>query len=172
MEGLEIYSILNGVVAGITNGINPYGNMIIIETPLNTIPKDEIIQLLIPSVLTPNPENPRLICPIKKPEQWLEQPQSIYLLYGHMQHPTKLIVGTPVKAGDLIGYVGSTGASGNPHLHLEMRFGPGGTKFASMGHYNTAITPEEMSEYCLWRISGQYQLTDPMTLLQIPSPIR
>lgn len=42
-------------------------------------------------------------------------------LYGHM---TSLAVscGTTVSAGQVIGYVGSTGNSSGPHLHFEIRF--------------------------------------------------
>jgi murein DD-endopeptidase MepM/ murein hydrolase activator NlpD len=41
--------------------------------------------------------------------------------YAHLNEPSKLISGRSVKAGDLVGYVGSTGNSTGSHLHLEVR---------------------------------------------------
>jgi hypothetical protein len=34
-----------------------------------------------------------------------------------------------------------------------------------MAHYETAITVEQMSNYCLWRSSGYYQVVDPFEIL-------
>jgi len=43
-------------------------------------------------------------------------------LYGHLSRYSKhLTVGSPVKQGDIIGYVGKTGLATAPHLHYEFR---------------------------------------------------
>ena len=42
-------------------------------------------------------------------------------LYAHMVR-TNVTWGQPVRAGDVIGWVGSTGNSSGPHVHFEVRF--------------------------------------------------
>jgi murein DD-endopeptidase MepM/ murein hydrolase activator NlpD len=45
--------------------------------------------------------------------------------YGHMDYLLPFRLNQPVKMGDIIGYVGSNGISGGPHLHYEIRtWGP------------------------------------------------
>jgi peptidoglycan hydrolase-like protein with peptidoglycan-binding domain len=44
-----------------------------------------------------------------------------YFFYGHMQKLAEgIAIGAKVKAGQVVGYVGKTGATNTPHLHLEV----------------------------------------------------
>jgi peptidoglycan hydrolase-like protein with peptidoglycan-binding domain len=44
-----------------------------------------------------------------------------YFFYGHMQKIADgITIGTKVKAGQVLGYVGKTGATNTPHLHIEV----------------------------------------------------
>ena len=44
-----------------------------------------------------------------------------YFFYGHMQKVADgITIGTKVKAGQVVGYLGKTGATNTPHLHLEV----------------------------------------------------
>ena len=49
---------------------------------------------------------------------------NLYTLYAHMQ-TIMAVQGSEVKAGDLIGYVGSTGNSTGAHCHFEIQTGSG-----------------------------------------------
>ncbi|WP_335989827.1 M23 family metallopeptidase [Glycomyces sp. MUSA5-2] len=46
--------------------------------------------------------------------------QSLLTRYCHMGSRPEVTVGDTVAAGDLLGYVGSSGRSSGPHLHLEV----------------------------------------------------
>lgn len=48
--------------------------------------------------------------------------QALYTIYAHMIE-TIALVGQHVETGDVIGLVGSTGATTGPHLHFEVRLG-------------------------------------------------
>ncbi len=167
MVGLPIYSMLSGIVAAVTDKKNPYGNLVIVESKLMSIPPGFLASVPVPTHLSPYPYDPRLIyCSSLLNQQWQADPVSIYILYGHLVEPTSLNVGDVVVSGQQIGGVGNTGMSGNPHLHLEMRIGPGDSKFSPMGYYDTSATPDEMLAYCDWRVSGRYVLLDPMVWIE------
>ena len=59
----------------------------------------------------------------------------------------------------------------NPHLHLEARVGPAGTRLDSMAHYDSSASPAEMAAYCLWRVSGAFQRINPLQLLLYNSSV-
>jgi peptidoglycan hydrolase-like protein with peptidoglycan-binding domain len=55
----------------------------------------------------------------------IARPDGTYFFYAHLsQLAPGIAVGTPVTAGQLVGYVGRTGNAAGPHLHLEVH--PGG----------------------------------------------
>jgi murein DD-endopeptidase MepM/ murein hydrolase activator NlpD len=165
MKGLPIYSVLSGKVITVVKNLDPYGNMVIVETPIRSIPADLLNAMNPPAVSTPFAPNPRLTCPTVEPEFSLENSEkSLYLLYAHMNQTPLVEEGQQVASGQQLGEVGNTGMSGNPHLHFETRIGPSGAVFASLGHYATSASPEEMANYCLWRISGYFVMLNPMNL--------
>ena len=55
----------------------------------------------------------------------LQQPNGTYYSYYHLSRFARgMRPGVPVRAGQVIGYIGSTGNSATPHLHFEIH--PGG----------------------------------------------
>jgi murein DD-endopeptidase MepM/ murein hydrolase activator NlpD len=163
IQGIEIFAILSGkIVTTLAEGI-PYGYAILIETPLKDLP-DEIQNEFLDAYL-PVPEDPnyRLTCPPVTPPP-ISGEYSIYHLYAHMESLPTLNSGDRVTCGTILGTVGNSGYSSNPHLHLETRLGPSSAIFTSMAHYENTCTIEEMANYCLWRMSGFYQLFDPFLL--------
>ncbi len=166
IEGVPVLSIFSGKVASAYNKIRtPYGYMVIVETPLTNLPTEVINAIKLPeeSQIPTNPSN-RLTCPTGFADWWDTNSQSLYVLYGHMRDVPAVKLGQTVKMGDLLGYVGNTGASSNPHLHLEMRIGPSNAVFNSMAHYDATTTDQERHNYCSWRVSGTFDLFDPMLL--------
>jgi murein DD-endopeptidase MepM/ murein hydrolase activator NlpD len=168
VTGLPVTAVLSGRVAMVTIDRFPYGNAILIETPLDDLPAVLLDSLDLPQELSPHANRSALTCPPQTPPPWDLSQRSLYLLYAHMLTPPDFQLGQPVTCGEILGAIGSSGNALNPHLHLEIRLGPSNASFASMAHYDSSATPQEMAAYCTWRVSGYFQLVDPMRLLSLP----
>jgi len=166
IEGLQVFASLEGKVVTVINDRWPYGNAIIIETPLESISPELITQIQLPSLQPTVTPDPRVNCPPGELAFFVDsQEKSLYLLYGHLLNPASFSVGDFVNCSQLIGAVGNTGYSTNPHLHFETRLGPSGARFDSMAYYTVQSTVLERYNYCVWRVSNLFQLFDPMILL-------
>lgn len=165
MLGLPVYAAVGGRVAGVINDRPPYGNLVIIETPLDAL-TPALAALLPTPQPTPAVRDNRLTCPEPRPQAGWGPGQSLYLAYAHLDQPPPVKVGQQLACGEALGAVGTSGASVNPHLHLEARIGPAGAVFEAMSHYNAAASPLEIENYCLWRTSGFFQPFDPMSLFK------
>ncbi len=139
--GVGVQSIFSGRVAASIQESFPYGNVVIVETPLNALPADLAETL------------------------GIKIGESVYSLYAHLGSSPLVALGDTVVACQGIGEVGKSGNAGVSHLHLEMRIGPAGRSFTSMAFYTTQATEEERANYLLWRISGIFRHFDPMQVL-------
>jgi RHS repeat-associated protein len=92
---LESCDGLDGRNGVVVNG--GYGNLIVIEYPYENLPPKISLQI--------------------------ENGQSIYIIYAHLNEPSYLQTGDSVVAGQVIGFTGNTGNSTGVHLHLEVRVG-------------------------------------------------
>ncbi len=164
-------AVLDGRTVLVLNDRFPYGNAVLVETPLDSLPPAWLDPLDLPSI----PETPQvrsaLTCPTPSaPPTWDFEKRSLYLLYAHLLEPPALHPGDPVTCGGVIGAIGSSGNALNPHLHLEVRLGPSGARFPGMAHYDTGASPEEMAAYCEWRVSGGFLPIDPLLLFAGEQP--
>lgn len=169
VKGHPVQSALEGVVAAVIRDRFPYGNALLIETPLETQPQDWWLPLELPAPAATLAPNPSLTCPpgpAFQPED-LDR-RSLYILYAHLADPPALAVDSGVTCGQQIGTVGDSGNALAPHLHFEIRVGPSGLRLDSMAHYHASASEAEMRSYCLWRVSGMFALVDPARLFTLP----
>jgi murein DD-endopeptidase MepM/ murein hydrolase activator NlpD len=166
IEGLQVFSALEGKVVAILNDRWPYGNAVIIETEFSKLSEELKTKFQLPAIQPTVMPDPRVNCPQGELAFSVDnENRSLYLLYGHLLNPVSLKVGDEVNCGQFIGAVGNTGYSTNPHLHFETREGPSGAGFESMAYYIVQSTDSERYNYCVWRVSNLFQLIDPMKLL-------
>ena len=164
--GMPIQVVLTGQIAMAQTDRFPFGNAVLIETPLDQLPAAWVTGLHLPAVLTAPPPKSALTCPegVLKPS-WDVTKRSLYVLYAHLQATPEVKPGQPVTCGQVIGKVGKSGNALNPHLHLEIRVGPAGARFTSIAHYDNSATLEEMAGYCAWSVGGLFQVIDPLAVL-------
>jgi murein DD-endopeptidase MepM/ murein hydrolase activator NlpD len=167
LPGNNVQAILAGRIAAVIKDRFPYGNAVLIETPLNNLPENWLTQFTIPTIAPTLAPLPALNCPQSLPVLDNKHSRSIYILYAHFQETPGLRIDDNISCGEVIGKVGMSGNAINPHLHVETRIGPSGVTFTSICHYDTSATAEEMQNYCLWRVTNIFQLIDPMSIIQI-----
>lgn len=146
--GVGVQAVLSGRVAASIADSFPFGNLVILETPRAALTQDLIERLKIPA------------------------DRSLYLLFAHLQAAPLVSLGQEVAACQIVGYVGASGNTSAPHLHLETRLGPPGISFEVFSAFTENVTPQEAANYRRWRVGGEFVHFDPMKLLdpQHPSP--
>jgi len=169
MVGLPIHAVLGGTVAAMVDDRNPYGNMLMIETPLSSLPADWAQIVPIPTIVPTRVSNGSLTCPDSGPSPTYSTSgaRSLYIVYAHMVNPPNFKVGDTITPNEVIGGVGDTGQSSGTHLHFEVRVGPSDARFTTIAHKDTSATLEEMYNYCVWRISFLFEPFDPLKLLNL-----
>ncbi len=162
MYGLPVQSILPGKVTQVIDNRFPYGNMIIIETPLIGLTPELLASISMPTPIPQQNIEAWSTCDKEMtPISWSEDTKSIYILYSHLESKPAFEPGDTVECGQVIGAVGITGNSVAEHLHIEIRIGPSEARFGSIAAYTKDATPEERYNYCIWSLSGRFQAVDP-----------
>jgi murein DD-endopeptidase MepM/ murein hydrolase activator NlpD len=147
IRGVGVQSVLPGVVAASLKDTFPYGNLVLIETRADQLPRE------LHSLLEEAPD------------------QSLYTMYAHLEGPPWVKLGQQVNPCQLVGLVGGSGNAVVPHLHLETRTGPSGMTFTGLSRFTEEAKQLEKENYLLWRTSGQFIHFDPMKLFESdPAP--
>jgi hypothetical protein len=161
-----IQSILPGKVILIENNRFPYGNMVLIETPLSQVDSTFLPKIPIPTPLPPSVYTIEDRCPVNGNKVTYDPAaKSIYVLYAHLSSLPLVKIGDTISCGEQIGFAGKTGNAAEEHLHLEIRIGPSNALFSSIASYHSSVTLEERYNYCIWTASGVFQAIDPAILL-------
>ncbi|MGW8251252.1 MAG: M23 family metallopeptidase, partial [Anaerolineales bacterium] len=122
LAGRQVNAVLPGKVVLVIEDRFPYGNAVLVETPIQDLPGALASILPTPA---PTPERKAaLTCPEDSHRLfWDTTNRSLYLLYAHLQEPPALQPGDSLSCGQKVGSIGSSGNALNPHLHLEARLG-------------------------------------------------
>lgn len=162
MRGLPVQALLPGRVALVINDRFPYGNMVLIETPLDRLQLPLQQSLALPTPIPQHEMDLFSTCDKDHPLiEWSADSKSLYTLYAHLNDASTLIVGDAVDCGQVIGSVGISGNSVADHLHLEVRLGPSDARFTTFAALRPEASSEEKYNYCIWNSSGYFQAIDP-----------
>jgi len=75
---------------------------------------------------------------IRGRQVWVDHGRGIVTRYAHLESVGRVTVGDRVRAGEVIGAVGSSGLpEGGPHLHFEIRIGE--------SYLGDGLTPAELA---------------------------
>jgi murein DD-endopeptidase MepM/ murein hydrolase activator NlpD len=163
ISGAPVMAVLGGTASIVISGRFPYGNAVLVETPLTALTdagwERPEIDLEIPVLTT-------LTCPGETSVLFDSTVESLYLLYAHLEALPVVKAGESVACGSTLGTIGESGNALNPHLHLEVRLGPSSAVFPGMAHYDASATAAEMDGYCAWRVGGQFRPVDPVSILE------
>jgi len=171
--GHPIQALLPGKVIEVLDNRFPYGNMVLIETPLDQLSPALQAQMQIPQPYSADEIKLRSTCqPDPSRISWSSTAKSVYTLYAHMLNPSALKAGDAVQCGQVIGAVGASGHAvvGNEHLHLEIRVGPSDANFGTIADYDAIATPEERYNYCIWALSEIFLPINPSLFWDSSSP--
>jgi murein DD-endopeptidase MepM/ murein hydrolase activator NlpD len=165
LPGRSVQAVLAGRTAAVIPDRFPYGNAILIETPLDEIPPAVRLPAIQPDLLTGQPLS--LTCQEPFTAGQNLDDLSLYLLYAHLSQTPVFSPEDPIACGQELGAIGHSGNALNPHLHLEARIGPAGARFESLAHYHPSASLVEMQNYCLWRISGLFVPFNPLIIFSL-----
>jgi murein DD-endopeptidase MepM/ murein hydrolase activator NlpD len=163
-DGLPIQALLPGKVVETVDNLFPYGNMVLVETPLDQLSPDLLAKLNIPDPYSQAELDNRFPCQKDQTTiTWSVRSRSLYVLYAHMKSPSTLQKGDLVQCGEVVGAIGATGNSSESieHLHLEIRVGPSDANFRTISDYISSATPDERYNYCIWALSEVFRSIDP-----------
>jgi murein DD-endopeptidase MepM/ murein hydrolase activator NlpD len=168
LSGKPVQAILPGRIAMVITERFPYGNAVLIETAITDLPETWQEKLEINQPFEREIYHTNLTCP----SAWQEADgdvniPSFYILYAHFEEALTYQIGEMIECGQEIGKIGMSGNALAPHVHVEMRLGPSGVIFEDMEHYDSRASLLAMENYCRWRVSGWYQLLDPMIFFLI-----
>jgi murein DD-endopeptidase MepM/ murein hydrolase activator NlpD len=168
LSGKAVQAITSGKVAMVITDRFPYGNAVLIETPLDALPQSWLQKISVNQPVEREIFHTNLTCPgdWENPGGDINQ-ASFYILYAHFEDKVSYQVGETIECGQEIGKIGMSGNALAPHVHVEMRLGPSGATFEDMSHYDSSASLLAMENYCRWRVSGWYELLDPMDFFLI-----
>jgi murein DD-endopeptidase MepM/ murein hydrolase activator NlpD len=171
IEGTPLFSILAGRVSTLINDTYPYGNAIIIETPLDQNSNFADDLTIFPTPIPTITFNGDTVCGGQQfGEVFSSNELSLYTLYAHLQDTPTLTIRQAIQCGQSIDRIGTTGNSAIAHVHIEMRVGPSDARFGTIGNYLENTTGLERYNYCIWYRSGIFQSIDPMKILLYEEP--